>query len=320
MATSTQRVHKELASRFALKPNQKNTLCGVFILNQIINQNVSLGAFDDTSRALEPLLGWMESHSLIEFKGVELNKKTFTRPAVTEHRYVPTERGRQFLTTFLERYQEYMKLYDSYCAVDLEGDKKDVEGNVIESAFAFNRYFELSPDDLQAYLQDERWEDLRVAVAEFKKYRNPKSSIDPVEIVFMSFLNEGHIDIAQPDWGAQLVSDELWDEILRICNTNLSWKELGYKDPETGKNIPAEGVIRDIIRQGTELMFELHRQEEELKQAQAAETAEGTTNEEVVEEVVMERVVVDPYPIAYYYPYRDPYYISPVWIVPLLLL
>ncbi len=300
MANSTRRNHPELNDRHQLKPDQKETLCAIFILNQMINMGRAYArTLDGNSQNLESLFQWMRSKGLVEASDVQVKKKTILKQAVTEYRHVPTQAGRQLLTTFLECYQEYMKLYDLYCAIDLNtGD------------FAFSRYFELSPDEFKVYLEDERWEDLRVAIAEFKK-------LDPIEIVFMSYLNESKIDTDQDGWEAQLVSDETWDKILNICNTNLSYVELGYKDRETNQNISADKVTKDIIHQGTELMFALHKQEEEQAPPQDGAEADEPATEEVIEETVVEEIRVSPYPITYYNPYWDPYYISPIWAQPL---
>jgi len=243
----------------------------------------------------------MVDQNLLEVRDVEIKKKTLVKKAITEKRYMPLERGRKTLETFLKRHQEYLKLYDLYCAVDLTTGE-----------FAFTKYFEFNDDDFKAYLADERWEDMRVAVAEFKK-------LDPVEIVFMSFLSENRIDTDSPSWEADLTGSVVWDEILRICNSNLSSTELGYKDDKG--TVSSEEVMKDIIKQGTQLMFDLHKQEEARNVQIAAEAAAQTEVQatEVVEETVVEQVIVEPYPITYYDPYWDPYYISPIWLVPLLI-
>ncbi len=286
-------------NRHKLKPGEREKFCAIFVLNQMINNRVVFPLnLVDSNAFLIPLFKWMQERNLIDSQNVVIRKKTVFKSELAEWRYVPSTEGREFLTRFLQRYQEFIKLYDIPGAVDLT-----------EGTFAFERYFELSSDDFKTYLAQDNWEDLRVAVAEFK-------NLDPIEIVFMSFLNENKINANDPNWPSILVSDALWEEILRICNTNLSWRELGYR------SISAEKVITDIITKSVELMFRLHAQEDDMNR-QLAETSSAevteTVTEEVVEEVVVETIVIDPFPIDYYTPYYNPFYVSPVWVAPLLL-
>jgi len=81
--------------------------------------------------------------------------------------YRAADKGREVLSRFMAKYTEFLHVFDVYCAVDLE-----------RGEFAFARYFDFDSDSSwKSYLNKEYWEDLRIAVAEFKK-------IDPVEVVF----------------------------------------------------------------------------------------------------------------------------------------
>jgi hypothetical protein len=178
----------------------------------------------------------------------------------------------------MKRYTEYLKVYDIYSYVDLE-----------KGEFAFARYFDFDTDDEWAdFTNDERFDDLRIAVALFKK-------IDPAEIVFMSYINENRFDTGVNGWQMDLVSDDSWAEIEDICKTAIKPEEVG------------EDAMVDMIGQGSDLMMKLLEQEKEQEQNNG--NSGGDYEETIVEEETIE----------YYEPYYDPYYVSPIWFTPLFL-
>ena len=146
-------------------------------------------------------------------------------------KYVPTEKGRDEVVRLYNKYYEYLKLFDIFCAVDLEAGE-----------FAFNRINDdMSDDQWNAFLNEERFSDVRVAVADFK-------GMNPIEIVFMSFLNENRFDCGVEGWQKNLTDMAIWDEIVEICNTAI---DLDY--------LKQDGVLEDVIKQGTELAIKLIR-------------------------------------------------------------
>jgi hypothetical protein len=218
---------------------------------------------------------------------------TLTRQA---GEYIPTELGRTELSNFYAKYYEYLKMFDVYCAVDLESGE-----------FAFSRIndVELTMDDWITYLGEERFSDVRVAVADFK-------GLNPTEIVFMSFLNEGRFDVEAPRWQYNLTDEDngVWNEIEDICNTAIALEYLLEND-----------VIQDVIKQGTQLALNLIRQADELNARDLddyhvgdEEIIETTTTTEYVDVVEMPY-----YDYDYWDPYYDPYYVSPIWLLPVLL-
>ena len=124
-------------------------------------------------------------------------------------------------------------------------------------------------------------------VAEYKK-------IDPLLIVFLSFVNEGLFD-AEACWQSDLHDDELWLQVQELCNCSVAIEDLGFDDPEDGK-IEGGEVLEDIIREGAEMNLELKAIEQEL----IAEAGEGDS---------IEVVDID----AQYSPYFEPDYVAPVW-------
>ncbi len=240
--------------------DNKKTYKAIILLNEMINgthkfQTIANG--DDS--VLEPLFIELMSKGYVTTSGIN---------------YVPTAKGQEVFDTFMKRYTEYLKVYDIFSFVDLE-----------KGEFAFSRFYDFQTDEAWAdFIDDERFDDLRIAVAIFKK-------IDPAEIVFMSFINENRFDSSSNGWQMDLMSDNDWKEIEAICATAIKPEEVG------------EDAMVDMINQGSELMIKL--MEEEKNQQQD----DNTYEEEIVEEETVE----------YYEPYYYPYYVSPIWLVPLFL-
>src|SRR6201985_3840276 len=219
--------------------DNKKTFKAIILLDEIINgthQFKTIANGDDS--VLEPLFIELMSKGYVQTSGMN---------------YVVTAKGQEVFDTFMKRYTEYLKVYDIFSYVDLE-----------KGEFAFARYFDFDTDDAWAdFTNDERFDDLRIAVALFKK-------IDPAEIVFMSFINENRFDTTAAGWQMDLVSDNLWKEIEDICDTAIKPDEVG------------EDAMVDMIGQGSELMIKLL--EEEKNQEQDDQNYNNGT-ETIVEEV-----------------------------------
>ncbi len=231
---------------------------------------------DAAEASLEPVLEFMHSRGYVKI--------------VDDERYELTEKGSKTLERFMSRYDDFVKTMDVYSAVDLE-----------EGVFAFERFFDFESDaDFSDYLRDERWEDLRVAVAELKK-------IDPVEIVFMSFLQEERLTAEGSSPGNGLLEGRHWLDIEEICNSALSVDDLAFDDE--GVSVSGAEVLKRIIVEGVELNIELKKHESELADHDPEPPAEGGGGDEQQHEVVTETTSVE-----YYTPYLDPLYVSPVWL------
>lgn len=193
--------------------------------------------------------------------------------------YIVDNKGLDFSENFTQKYNEFLKFYDIFCAVDLEsGD------------FAFKHFYDFETDDQWfEYLDKPNWSDVRIAVCNFKK-------IDPIEIVFLSFMKEGRFnDIANLDWQMDLLSYKTWTEILDVCNTAITLDE---------------DVVKDIIEQGSLIAMDMIKEESNRK----VEDENNYRKEEQIIDMVEETVYVDD--IDYYQPYcYDPYYVSPCWLL-----
>ena len=283
MSTITKPVYK-------VDTNKKNQFVGILLLNYLINENGKLSILmQDDFKVLDKLV-------------IDMAAKGYL--AVSNGYYVPTTTGRQVLKTFMARYLEYLKIYDVYCSVDLAA------GN-----FAYDKYYDFETDEeWNEYVNKDVFEDVRIAVAEFKK-------LDPMEIVFMSFINEGRFPLNVKGWQFDVYTGLAWSEIEKICNSALSVEEINQGD---------SSVIENVIRRGTEVALNLLKVEDQRKVEDQKEreriAALQQQEEEQQEEVVEETVVTEYMPDYYYQPYYaynnyyDPFYCNPIWALPLLLL
>ena len=208
--------------------------------------------------------------------------------------YVPTDKGRKYLVNFYDKYYEYLKMFDIYCAVDLAAGE-----------FSFSHINDDMTDaEWNDYINNPRFSDIRIAVAEFKK-------IDPIEIVFMSFLNEGRFDTTEYGWQHKLARESVWQEIEEICNSAIKLDYLLEND-----------VIQDVVTQGSKIVLDTLKMIEDdanrIDDQAQEEVVETTTTTETVEEYV-DVVDMPCYGYDYYGGYYDPYYISPLWLAVFIL-
>lgn len=273
--------------KYPVTQQDKTKYIGLILLNEIINfQHYFLVEPTGNDAYLKPYLEFMYSNKWLDTKN---DSKIFKKSSETY--YIPTDKGREELVNLYSKYHEYLKIFDIYCAVDLD-----------KGEFAFSKINDtgFSDDTWFKYLAEERFSDVRVAVAAFK-------GLNPSEIVFMSFLNENRFDCSVENWQDNLTSDNVWEEIEEICETAIDVEYLKEND-----------VIQDVIKQGTEIAMELIKSADfEFASQEETETITTTTT---TEEEYVEIVELPYYGYDYYDPYYDPYYISPIWLVPIILL
>lgn len=238
----------------------KKTYRAIILLNELINGDHQFKTIPQgNDPVLKPLFTDMEAKGYVQISGVN---------------YQVGMKGQQAFDNFMQRYTEYLKVYDVFSFVDLE-----------KGEFAFARFYDFNTDEAwDIFKNNERFDDLRIAVALFKK-------LDPAEIVFMSFVNENRFDTTSEDWQIDLMSGDIWKEIEAICQTAIKPEEVG------------EDAMVDMINQGSELMIKLLEQEAEDRNNNG-----GNGGDTAVYETV-----------EYYQPYYDPYYVSPIWLMPLFL-
>lgn len=262
-----------MSHRYTITEEQKKQFAAAYLLDRMVNRGTTVPVYlEGHDKDLEPVLEYM------------MMKEYISIPDKANYR--PTDKGKEVLARFTKRYQDFLINFDVYCAVDLEAGE-----------FAFSRYFEFDSDTaFSGYLDDERWDDLRIAVAVLKK-------INPVEIVFMSFLREGRFGDQGDGWQFDLLLGSIWDEILEIANTAIQVDELGYEDDQG--TVSGETVLEDVIRQGAELNIELRKKEREIRQREAAayEDEDDDDFDDDYDEEIYEETVY----------YAEPLYVSPWW-------
>ena len=261
-----------MPKKFTITDNKKKAFANVFLMEYIVNKPHTFSTFlQGRDEALEPLLTDLYNNDFLAIEGSD---------------YVATDKGRELVDRFLKRYSEFLNIFDIYCAVDLE-----------DGDFAFRRYFDFETDEeWHKYLGEDRWDDIRLAVAEAK-------GIDPIEIVFMSFIREERFGRDEDGWQFDLLLGDVWTEIIEICSSAASVEDLAYDD------VSAEEVFEDIFRQGGLLLKELHSEEAELIPAEIDHDEEDDDDEEEAQTTV---VYVDSWG-GYY---GDPFYVSPMWGTP----
>ena len=255
-------------SKYILEQQKKKELIWAFLIDQMLDKQDFNVLLRGNNSLLESIFVEMLSLKLIK---------------IENNFYKVDTKGQDFVDNFFAKYKEYLKFYDIFCAVDLTAGE-----------FAFSKYYDFDTDaEWKTYLNQDNWDDVRLAVCEFKK-------IDPIEIVFLSFLNEGRIDTSK-NWQFDLVSDLIWDEILAVCETAIPLQDLLVND-----------AIQDIIKQGSNIMMDILKEENKRKLEELNNTVSSEEYNEEVTYVTEE--------VEYYEPYLyDPYYVSPCWLLLFLI-
>ena len=265
---------------YQISEKDKNSYVGLVLLNEIIN----FQTYFPVNLTGEDLYldGYLK----------ELKAKGFL--SIKDGKYIPTNDGREEIVNLYTKYDDYLKMFDVFCAVDLEAGE-----------FAFERMFDDTLDGVawEEHLSNERFSDVRVAVASFK-------GMNPNDMVFLSFLNENRFDCTIDGWQYDLTSGKPWKEIENICNSAI-----------TKEYLEGDGVLLDVITKGSDLALKQFKEAKAIVADEEDEEEyedEVETTEEVIEYVDVVEMPV--YGYDYYDPYYDPYYVSPIWLVPILFL
>ncbi|MCB9229153.1 MAG: hypothetical protein H6618_06035 [Deltaproteobacteria bacterium] len=210
---------------YQISDAEKFQYAGLFLLDQLSEGKEEFSvSLPEDQQILEPIFQW-----LLNQKYTEIN---------AYQQYQLTRAGTEILRRYRTEYRHFLQESDIYCAVDLEtGD------------FAMSDYehFE-SQEAWENFLNDERWEDLRIAVSAYQ-------GIDPIGVIFMDFISRGHFGRDEHGfWSYDRLLGKVWDEIKEISNGALHTADLAYEDE--GELISGDEVIRDIIRQGNRLRRE----------------------------------------------------------------
>ena len=252
--------------------NDKRTFRCILLLNDIFNAEKKYTAIERNSSSLKSVFD-----DLILQKSIEIG---------ADGTYGVTDSGGKVFDTFMNRYTEYLKFYEAFAYVDTGTGE-----------FGLASYFDKSEEDWNKYVQDPRFEDMRIAVALFKK-------INPSEIIFMSFIKEDTVTLLSSDAAFGLIEEIIATAIKPGGDVN-------------------DAFMEDMIKQGADLVVKLLVKEKELDSVYQAElnaatssitTTTTTTTTVEEEEDIDDYDYYDPY---YYECYYDPFWISPIWADPL---
>ena len=200
----------------------------LFVLYEIVEGGLDFDTLtEDEETALTPILEW-----LFDKKYISMDP---------EGVIAVTPIGAETEASFRENYRFFLEEYDVFCAIDL---------NAGEFAFSYlENYSDKDESEWFQFLGDDRWDDLRIAVAEHE-------GKDPVEMVFMTYIYEGKFgrdDKGQ--WETEALTGSIWMGIEEICNSAIHIPSLGYEDE--GVLVTGQEVIADIIAHGRKLANEM---------------------------------------------------------------
>lgn len=213
-------------ARKKLSSEQKQQFAALLVLDRITSTDVRIHSsfMEKGEQHLEPPLDFLEDKGMVERD--------------EEYYYRPTEKGKTLYQKLIQQRLSYVIHFDIYAHVDLG-----------EGCFA---------DKAQDFLGGDQWEDLRVAVAEFK-------GIDPYQMVFLAMMSDESF-FETHDWKFDLAMGTLFEEMAEIVLSQIHEDELGYEDEE-GLVLGKE-VLEDVIQQGAELNQE--RYEAQIQQEKEA--------------------------------------------------
>lgn len=270
-------------AKYSLTKEQRLYYSSVLLLEDMNNFNKNFPVLlEGQDKILEPIFIHMMSKDWIEISGVN---------------YVVTDKGRDVLLNYLSRLTEFRSMFKVYSAVDTG-----------EGEFGHEAYFDFDTDEqFMLHIEDDRFEDLRVAVCEMK-------DINPLDVIFLEFVDGGKFDFESNNtWQTDLVTGLIWGEMLEVANTNLHVNDLEEYDEDGNVTFTGEEVMTIIIKQGLDVMKDLMAKQAEID-AEEEEYEDEEEYDEVEEVVVTEYYVEEPYyDYGYYEVYYDPFYISPCW-------
>jgi len=208
-------------SGMTINPERRRLFNGTVLLGHMASNGIAYDVLLPGSQThLEAILNWLMTRDLVEISD--------------ENCYLVSTLGHATVAAFQKRYRRVLQYFDIFSVVDLgAGDFALAHHSEYESEAEWGRF-----------LNDERWEDLRVAVAR-------DLGADPVELVFAHFMQEGRFSFEAGGWEITLLEGLVWNEIEEICQSSLTVDDLGYDE------VKGEEVIREVIEQGFLLTREL---------------------------------------------------------------
>ena len=215
-------------SEMTISSERRRLFNGTVLLGHMAARKLEYDVLLPGSQAnLDAILSWLMTRDL-----VEISEQNF---------YEVSTLGFATFAAFQKRYRRVLQYFDVFSAVDLSsGD------------FALAHYEEFKTEaDWRRFLNDDRWEDLRVPVAGYL-------GADPIELVFAHFMQEGRFSFEEGGWEISLLEGLIWNEIEEIFSASLTVADLGYED------VAGEAVMAEVVEQGFLLVRELSARDPEL--------------------------------------------------------
>lgn len=208
-------------SEMTISPERRRLFNGTVLLGHMASKGIDYDVLLPGSQShLDAILRWLMTRDLIEISD--------------ENFYTVSTLGHATAAAFQKRYRRILQYFDIFSAVDLGAGE-----------FAMARHAEFESEaEWGRFLNDDRWEDLRVPVA-------THLGADPVELVFAHFMQEGRFGFEAGGWEITLLEGLIWNEIEEICQSSLTIDDLGYDD------VTGEDVMGEVIEQGFLLAREL---------------------------------------------------------------
>lgn len=249
-----------------MNKEKKERLSFAYILYQMQTKGyVPQLTLSEKETMIEPLLVGMLAEDLIKI--------------VDDSYYEMTEKGTETAERLLLRQAEFRQMFEIFAYVDLT-----------KGEFAYSKVYDMSEEAWTAYTNDERWEDLRLAVMDYKKM-----DIDEALFLYMLDLDQ----LQKDDWYWELILGTVWNEVEEMKSGLLKWQSLGDTEEES------RDTIEDIITQGCSIAVDLlNRAEEECEEEVIEDDGDGS-DEEYYED-----------PGEYDPPYYEHYYREPVYYQP----
>jgi hypothetical protein len=213
------------SSYFVVSDEVRINYAALYLLKEIVeNQLIFSIHLEDDELVLEKIFHWLKDRRFIYIN--------------SSAEYVVSTSGFEYVDSFLDRYADFLANYDLFCGVDVKN--KD---------FAIRYLADFQDADAwQKFLKEERWKDLRVAIAEFK-------GLDAIEIVFMGFVHEERFGRNELGWNIELLLGAIWEEIQLACNNAIRLKSLEKNHGE--KVLSSEIVLQDLIDVSENIIKEL---------------------------------------------------------------
>ena len=222
-------------ARVLLSEESKLEFAGLLIMHRLVSEGERIHSsfMESNDRLVEPYLDALEDKGLVQ-RGAE-------------YYYEATEKGKQLYQKLIDQRLAYARHFGIYERVDLAA-----------GTFA---------DPQSDFQDDERWADLRVAVAEFK-------GVDPYHMVFLAMLSDEHF-FENHDWRFDLGMGNLFEEMEKIVQDQISEDDLAYEDEEG--LISGHDVLQDVILQGDQIFKKRFKAQQEREVRQTQEEIEEVT-------------------------------------------